>query len=176
MAVPDDWKHAKRVSFCDIRRALDGASLRERNAVLGFIQENIARIRPTVDDDWLYDAMSSYFLECMAVQSTSNVADENASIHSPFEAARELVEWFNWYVKRVEVPTEIGRIVDRITVAFKNGDHLVRNCIETGFLEHVLEIPDYRPHFSHWERDAILADSYTEALRWGVAHTRSDAP
>ena len=176
MAVPDDWKNGRQVSFGDIRRALDGAGLRERNAILGFVRENVSRIRPTVDDDWLYDAMASYFLECIAVQWSSDTADEYSSIHSPFEAARELIEWFSWYAKRVEIPTEFVRIVDRIALAFKNGDPSVRNCIETGFLEHVLEIPEYRQHFAHWERDAILADSYTEALRWGVEHTRSKAP
>ncbi len=176
MAVPDDWKNAKCVSFGDIRRSLDRVSLRERSVVLSFIRENFDRIRPTVDDDWLYDAMSSYFLECMAIQSTSHAADEDGLIHSPFEAARELVRWFDWYVKRVNIPSEIERVVDRIAVVFKNGDRYVRTCIETGFLEHVLEIPGHRQHFSHWERDTILADSYTGALRWGLAHTRSDAP
>jgi len=61
-------------------------------------------------------------------------------------------------------------------MVFKSGDPFVRNRIETGFLEHVFEIRGCRQHFSNWERDPILVESYTEALRWGVAHTRDDAP
>lgn len=68
------------------------------------------------------------------------------------------------------------RRVERITAEFKRGNRIVKNCIETGFLEHVLETPGNRPYFSHWADDPELASAYSEALRWGQAHTRPVAP
>jgi hypothetical protein len=174
MGIPHHWNKPTRVSFGAIRRQLDGATLSERNEVLEFIRSNMKRIRPPVDDDWLYDAMSSYLLDCIVDNADSDVEDE--STHSSFEAAHELVDWFNWIVKRDDTPAAIRSIVERITNVFNNGDRFVRNCIETGFLEHVLETPSNRPYFLHWSDDPILAESYTEALRWGEAHTRRDAP
>ncbi|MEQ1904427.1 MAG: hypothetical protein ABL888_09600 [Pirellulaceae bacterium] len=150
---------------------MEVASLRERNEVLAFIREHGDRIRPRIDDAWLYGAISSYFLECMVLPSAS----DTTAIHSPCEAASELVRWFEWYVSRVDIPSEIKRIVEQIAIVFKSGNQFVRNCIETGFLEHVLEVPEYRQYFSHWAHDAILSESYAGALRWGVAHTRSNA-
>lgn len=167
--VPDEWLNANRVSFGDVRRRLDGASLAERSAILEFIRSNPNRVRPAMDDDWLYDSMSLYFLDCISLEPESNAND--ASIHSPFEAAHELVEWFNWFVVRDDNPTAIQDRIERIAAVFKNGNHSVRNCIETGFLEHVLEMPRNRPYFAHWNDDEILAESHTEALRWGKAHT-----
>jgi hypothetical protein len=171
MSIPDEWRNAKRVSFGDIRRALEVANLRERNEVLAFIREHGDRIRPRIDEAWFYDANTSYFLECIVLPSASDVA----AIHSPFEAARELVGLFEWYVRRVDIPLEIDRIVEQIAMVFKSSNQFVRNCIESGFLEHVLEVPEFRQYFALWERDAILAESYAEALRWGEAHTRSAA-
>ncbi len=173
-AVPSEWHHAKRVSLGEIRRRLDRATLPERNAILDFIHGNTGRIHPSLEDDWLYDAMSDYLLECIALHAGSDADDD--SVHSPFEAAHELVDWFNWIVARDNNPTAIQKRVDRIAAVFKNGDNSVQNCVETGFLEHVLETPRNRPYFSHWKDDEILADSYTEALRWGEAHTKPSAP
>ena len=173
-AVPAEWHHARRVSFGDIIRRLDGATLPERNAILEFIRANTARIRPSIEDDWLYCSMSDYLLECIALSVDAHPADD--SIHSRFEAAHELVRWFNWIVSRDKRSTGIRKRIDRIAVEFKNGDTSVRNCIETGFLEHILESPGNRPYFSHWKDDEILADSYTEAMRWGEAHTKQNAP
>lgn len=171
--IPSEWRLAKRVSFGDIRRRLECATLSDRNAILRFIHENPGRIRPSIDDDWLYAATSDYLLECIARHTDSDITD--ASVHSPFEAARELVGWFNWIVAQDNVPTVIRNRIDRVASVFKNGGTSVQNCVETGFLEHVLETPSNRPYFSHWKDDEVLADCYTEALRWGEAHARTKA-
>lgn len=173
-AYPDEWNHARRVSFGDVRRGLEHATLPERKSILDFIRSNVNRIRPNVDDDWLYDVMSNYFLDCIALPANSNFDDE--SIHSPFEAAHELVDWFNWLVARDSNATVIQKRIDRIATVFKHGNERVQNCIETGFLEHVLETQANRAYFAYWKDDDVLSDSYTEALRWGEAHTKPNAP
>lgn len=173
-AIPDEWRQAAHLFFSDIMRRLDGATLPERNAILDFIRANTDRIRPAIEDEWLYDSMSEYLLECVALPAGSFADDE--SVHSRFEAARELVGWFDWIIARDNYPTAIQRRVDRISAVFKNGDISVRNCIETGFLEHVLETPGNRQYFSRWKDDEILTASYTEALRWSEAHTKPNAP
>jgi len=170
---PDEWNQAKHVPFDDVRCRLEGATLPERKSILDFIRSNVDRIFPTVDDDWLYDSMSSYLLECIVLQTDSGSDDD--SIHSSFEAAHELVEWFNWIVLRDDNPTPMKQRVDCIAAVFTNGDNSVRNCIETGFLEHLLETPNNRQYFSHWQDDVILAESYAEALRWGEAHSKPNA-
>ena len=172
--VPDDWRHEKRISFGDIQRKLNGATLPERNVILEFVRSNSNRIRPPLDDDWLFDTMSHYFLDCVARQTASTPDD--SSVHTPFEAAHELVGWFNWIVARNDNRTAIQHRIERIAAAFRNGSRVVQNCLETGFLEHVLETPRNRPYFAHWKDDELLADSYTEALRWGEAHTKPNAP
>jgi hypothetical protein len=177
MAAPEEWLRAKHVSFGDIRRGLEGATLAKRSELLDFIRHHVDKIRPQPDTDWLYDQMSSYLLECISRGSVEHRDGEVASIHSPFEAAHELVVWFNWYLRAGDVnPNMIRPLVDRIEAVFRDGDNGVRNCIETGFLEHVLETPNNRQYFTYWAHDPLLEDSYTEALRWGLAHTEPEVP
>lgn len=173
-AVPDEWNRSTSISFGNIERRLAGATLPERNAILDFVRSTPNRIRPALDDDWLYDSMSLYFLDCMALQKDSDADDD--SIHSPFEAAHELVDWFNWIAVCDNDAKTIQKRVFQIATVFKNGNDRLQNCIETGFLEHVLETPRNRPYFSHWKDDEILAESYNEAIRWGKAHTKPNAP
>lgn len=177
MAVPEEWLRSKRVSLGDVRRRLEAATLADRSTLLEFIRRNIGKIRPQPDPGWLYGQMSSYLLQCIIQGSVDHPDARGASVHSPFEAAHELVVWFNWYISDGEsAPKAIRLLIDRIEVAFRDGDDRIRNCIETGFLEHVLETPGNRQCFAHWARDLLLSESYTEALRWGVAHTKSEFP
>lgn len=173
-AFIDEWNQAKCVSFGEVKRQLDQASLSERNLILDFICSNHDRIRPAIDDDWLYDSMSTYLLDCIGHKL--DTGGDPDSRHSRFEAAHKLVEWFQWIVGRDTNLVAIQQRTDRIATVFAKGDHSVRNCIETGFLEHVLEIPSIRPYFSHWKDDEILVESYVEALRWGEAHTKPNYP
>lgn len=172
--IPEEWKHGNRVSLAEIERRLNGATLPERDAILQFIHTSLKRIRPTIEDDWLYESMASYFRDCIVLISDSQERDD--SIHSPFEAANELVQWFNWINSTNSEPATVRKRIDQIAELFKAGDNAVKNCIETGFLEHALETPKNRPFFSHWKNDPILAESYLEALRWGESHTNPNAP
>ena len=177
MAVPEEWLRSNRVSLGDVRRRLEGATLADRSRLLDFVRRNIGKIRPQPDPGWLYGQMSSYLLQCIIHGSDDHPDGRDASAHSPFEAAHELVVWFNWYISVEELdPKTIQPSIDRIEAAFRDGDDRIRNCIETGFLEHVLETPGNRHYFAHWAHDPMLSESYTEALRWGVAHTKPEFP
>jgi len=91
---PDEWNHIKRISFGDIRRSLEGASLLDLNAILRFVGSKVDRIRPTIEDQWLYDLMSLHFLDCIARLADPEMHDE--SIHSPFEAALNYRVIWSW--------------------------------------------------------------------------------
>ena len=53
---------------------------------------------------------------------------------------------------------------------FLQGDDDIRNAIEQGFLEHVLETAALRRHFEHWSMDEQLRPAWTRAMEWGKAH------
>jgi hypothetical protein len=177
MAIPEDWLCSKRISLGDVRRHLEIAPPADRRKLLEFVHRNLCKIRPQPDTDWLFGQISSYLLHCMLHGSVNPRDDHDAAVHSPSEAARELVGWFNWWV-RVGDPGlhAIRSFINLIEVTFRSGDDVIRNCIETGFLEHILETPVNRQHFAHWAHDPVLSDSYTEALRWGLAHARPEIP
>lgn len=177
MPIPEEWLHSRQIAFGDVRRRLEGAALTEQHEILGFIRHHTDRIWPQPDSGWLYDQMCSYLLECISRGLVEHDDADDASVHFPFEAAHELVVWFNWYRRSGDVDSDmVRRVVDRIEALFRDGDAGVRNCLETGFLEHVLEAPDNREYFAQWAHDPLLKDSYTEALRWGLAHAEPRVP
>lgn len=177
MAEPVEWIRAKRVSFGDVRRRLERATLAERAELLEFIRHHSHKIRPEPDTDWIFGQISSYLLDCILRGSVDHSDDYDAVIHSPFEAARELVRWFDWYARTDDqAPNAVQLFVDRVEAVYRDGDDGTRDCIETGFLEHALELPGNRQFFAHWVHDPLLAESYNEALRWGLAHTRPEVP
>lgn len=61
-------------------------------------------------------------------------------------------------------------IVRDDVMVWVRADDDTRNRIEKGALEHILEMPALRPYFAHWQTDPVLAESYSCALAWGVAH------
>ena len=167
--IPHNWSNSKRVSFGEVRRKLESALLREQNTLLTFVRENAKRIRPEIEDDWLYDMHARYYLACIANHADYDDDDE---IHSPFDAAHGFAALFNWYAPRADNEQEIRNRVTVIEVAFKAADRKHQNIIETGFLEHVLEHKGNRPYFTHWSDDTALVTAYTECLKWGEAHTK----
>lgn len=165
---PKRWSNGGAISFADLTRALNHSTLSERSEILRFIRANVLRIHPKVSDEWLYDVMADYFISCILLVSSSENAPD--SIHTPFEAAHELVSWFNWYVDRCTTKSEVQIRVERLAKLMKQNADSVRNCIETGFLEHVLEKTRNREYFEHWRHDRELSESYIAALEWGESH------
>ena len=177
MTVPHDWHHAKKISFAEVRQALERADLRGQRTLLAFIQSRFQRIRPKIEADWLFDQRLRYLLGCISNASSPTLEpDAPDEVDTPFEAAHDLVRWFEWYVRVTGEDDElILPIVARIAQYYREHDHHVRNGIETGFLEHALELPRNRRFFADWSRDPDLAEGYNAALSWGLAHSRDDS-
>ncbi len=171
-AIPYNWNNSKRISFGEVRRQLETASLFGQKEVLTFIRGNTKRIRPEIDSDWLYDIHAGYFLSCIANHAAFDYDNDDDKIDSPFDAAYGLVGIFNWYAAREDNELQIRNRVDVIEHAYKTADPEHQNIIETGFLEHVLEYKANRPRFAHWNDDKTLAAAYAECLKWGEAHTK----
>jgi hypothetical protein len=64
----------------------------------------------------------------------------------------------------------LASAAEAVSAAYLAGDNEVRECIETGFLEHVLEVEGLQPYFAHWANDPILAPAHARALAFGNAH------
>lgn len=109
-----------------------------------------------------------YFVDCIRAD-----LEGHDKVHSRYGAAGALVGLFEWLVSGNAGGTQAAkRMATTIEELFRSNNEL-RNCIETGFLEHVLEVPDAIPYFAHWQHDSDLVDSYRHALTWGNAHVRS---
>jgi hypothetical protein len=114
--------------------------------------------------------MARYLLLCTSQKIDSTIETEDDGVDSPFEAAWQLVRWFNWYRSVEKDGRRVQGIADSIGDFYRNGNEACRNCIETGFLEHALAHPKNRQYFNGWSDDRLLADAYRESLKWGIAH------
>lgn len=155
------------VSFSEICRQLTVAGIDQRGRLLEFVRENRARIFPVPDDDWMCIELVAYYLDCITQ------TDRDAEVlTTPFEAADALVQLFNWLLF---VPADgqqrAAEVAVRLAERYREGSPEIQNRIETGFLEHALETPEARPIFDFWSRDPVLAESYSAALAWGLAHS-----
>ena len=131
------------------------------------MRDHGSRIRPAPDDEWVRDELFRYYVDCIRAG-----LEEHDTIHNRWEAAGALVSLFEWLILgNAGGKAAAESMAASITELFRLNREL-RNCIETGFLEHVLEAPDAIPYFEHWEQDFELADSYRHALAWGKSHAR----
>jgi hypothetical protein len=174
MPLPIHWQTGGNVRFADICKRLEAATLIERHELLTFVRLHKARIHPHISDRWLILEMLKYFLECIARGNHSETNVEEEDFDSPFDAARQLVRWFNWYRSAEKEGPRVQNVANLIADFYRNGTDQVRNCVETGFLEHALETPENRPYFLSWAHDAVLADAHRESLKWGLAHETKD--
>ena len=167
MALPQELEKPGRIAFATIRRLIEQQDLEVRWHTLEFVRDHGSRIRPGPDDEWLRDELFRYYVDCILAG-----LEGHDTVHNRHEAAGGIVPLFEWLISGNaggEVAAE--RVAARITELFRSKREL-QDCIETGFLEHVLEVPDAIPYFEHWEHDPMLADSYRHALAWGKAHAR----
>ena len=176
MPLPIHWQTAANVRFADICKRLETATLVERLELLTFVRLHIARIRPRISDRWLILEMLKYFLECIGRAPHSETDTEEEDFDSPFDAARQLVRWFNWYRNVEKEGQRIQNVANLFAEHYRSGTEFSRNCFETGFLEHALETPENRPYFRSWAEDPVLADAHRESLKWGLAHEIIDKP
>jgi hypothetical protein len=100
-------------------------------------------------------------------------ADLDSNVLSHYEAAHALVAILRNFSGHPEGTEPRRELVERITKAFLTGNESVRDCIETGFLEHALEYPGLRPLFELWRNHSELGEAHSRALEWGRSHERA---
>jgi hypothetical protein len=175
MPLPIHWQTAGNVRFADVSKRLETATLEERYELLTFVRLHYAKIRPRISDRWLMLEMVKYFLECISREYDAEAYYDNY-FDSPFNAARQMVKWFNWYRNAEKDCTKVHNIADIVTDCYRNGSDGCRQTIEKGFLENALETPENRSFFQGWADDPVLADAHRESLRKGLAHEGTDKP
>ena len=175
-AIPEHWRAGGNIRFADVRQLLENEDLAYRNELLTFVRQHVSRIRPAVKNSWLMIEMVRYYLDCIAFGPSLETSGDDETFHSPFEAASQLVRWFDWYRIHHKKKSDMPQIVDKISEFYRSGSESQRNCIETGFLEHAFEHRDNRIFFNPWENDPILCEAHREALKWAVAHEHSHEP
>jgi len=169
MPIPLHWQAGGDVRFADLRQRFDAATLAERSELLTFVRLHRSRIHPRVSDRWLMPEMVRCLLLCTSQTIDSTIETDNDGVDSPFEAAWQLVRWFNWYRSVERDGRRVQGIADSIGDFYRNGNESCRNCVETGFLKHALAHPENRQYFNGWSDDPLLAEAYRESLKWGIA-------
>jgi hypothetical protein len=99
--------------------------------------------------------------------------DPDSNVFSSYDAAHALVGAVRSLSDHPEGAEARDQFIEKIKTTFVAGDAAVRGCIETGFLEHVLEFSDLRPLFDSWKQQPDLREAYVRALEWGRNHERA---
>jgi hypothetical protein len=91
-------------------------------------------------------------------------------IEGRWEAAQTLHFWFCRLHEAEGTCAVMSQVARAVTDLFLASGEEVRNAIEQGFLEHVLETVGLRPYFENWSSDPRLRATWERALKWGEAH------
>lgn len=117
----------------------------------------------------------TFYLRCIVeIPPSFYPSADNDYLLSRIQACDELRTLLEFMVDR-RLPY-VKMLVQRVTEAFLAGDKDLRNVIETGFLEHVLERADLVPLFDPWKDNPAISAFYKAALQWGLAHPRPNGP
>jgi hypothetical protein len=127
--------------------------------------EGYYRIQPDLGRDASCALIQRYLLQCVR----EGVA-ESDEIQGRYEAAQLLHVWFCHLLEIKDTSAVLTVAASGVTELFLTSREDVRNAIETGFLEHVLETAALRPYFEHWSREPNLKEVWDRALEWGKAH------
>ena len=148
-----------------VLRWISEGDLRTRATVYHLTEKTWDRIQPEMTMHQQCGFMADYLLECLKTVP----GDPEAGVMSGFEAAWELAAWMK-HLKDMEAEPVISDLVLRLEELFRQGDDTLRNRIETGVLEHVLESKRMRPYFQHWQADPALKDAHQLCMQWALAH------
>jgi hypothetical protein len=127
--------------------------------------EGYYRIEPELGKELECKVIQNYLMECLR----QDVKD-NEEIESRWEAGGTLHGWLRQLLECGDCDEVIKSCARVITEIFLGGDAIVRDTIETAFLEHSLESTGLRPYFEHWSEDPRLREAWDRALEWGMAH------
>ena len=151
-----------------VLRWISEGDLRIRAAVYHLTEKAWGRIHPEMTMHQQCGFMADYLLECLKTVP----GDSDAGVMGGFEAALELAAWMK-HLKDMEAKPVISDLVSRLEELFRQGDDTLRNRIETGVLEHVLESKRMRPYFQHWSSDPALKESFQFAMQWALEHEKA---
>ena len=151
-----------------ILRWISEGDLRTRAAVYHLTEKAWDRIQPAMTMNQQCGFMADYLLECLKTEP----GEPGAGVMSGFEAAWELAAWMK-HLKEPEAGSVICDLISRLESLFREGDDTLRNRIETGLLEHVLESKRMRPYFQHWSSDPALKESFQYAMQWAIEHEKA---
>lgn len=127
-----------------------------------------SRIDPELGMEETCGFLLEYYLACIAGNT-----ERGPNGHSRFEAASEMAGWLDkLWDRRPDTDSVIEELVHRMTELFLRSDPVVRNCLETGFLEHVFERKELVTLFEAWQSHPELSTAYSDCVEWGVAHRR----
>jgi len=98
-------------------------------------------------------------------------------IEGRWEAARTLHVWFCHLLEAKGASAVLARAARAVTDLYVASGEEVRNAIEQGFLEHVLETVALRQYFENWASDPRLRVAWERALKWvrPIQITRGDS-
>lgn len=167
---------ALAIPLAELRGLMSSADLVDNAAAADLLTTRWAQIAPAPDAGearrFLIDFLLRAMIENRPLPYDAGSADD--CVPTRFEAAARLQTLLEHLVDRTSKrEAEVAYLVRRVTDEFLAGDETLRNAIETGFLEHVLERTDLVDLFAHWQQHTQLADSYEWALKWGLAHRRA---
>ncbi len=123
------------------------------------------RIQPDLGMEVTCGLIQRYLLECIREDVSG---DEE--IEGRWEAARTLHVWFCPLLEAKGASAVLARAARAVTDLYVASGEEVRNAIEQGFLEHVLETVALRQYFENWASDPRLRVAWERALKWGEAH------
>lgn len=159
----------------ELRQTATSTSRLEKTVAARAYTDHWARITPPPHPPEVVAYLIDYYFERMETEYLPEAADdpEDAQeyIDSRFEAAYALRWLFESRFDQGDRST-VEKLVERVTQMFRDGDRVLRNIIETGFLEHLLERKDLVPFFEFWKSDSALSEAFAYAHEWGQNHSR----
>lgn len=167
---------ARAIPLAELRGLMSSADLVDNAVAAELLTTGRAQIEPPPEvgeaRPFLIDFLLRAMIENRPLPRVAGSADD--LVPTRFEAAGRLQTLLEHLVDRTSKrDEEVAYLVRRVTDEFLAGDEILRNAIETGFLEHVLERDDLVDLFAHWQQHPQLSDSYEWALKWGRAHRRA---
>lgn len=123
-------------------------------------------IQPQFKQEELDDLVVKYLLRCLVEDQ------ESEWIHSKYESAWALADWFNSVIDNSKYSSKIAALVEHLRDLYLAHQEL-RTVLLNGLLEHIYSSPTARKFFSHWQDDPLLKSALDEAGLWRKKGGRS---
>jgi len=149
-------------SSCDRQEILELMNSDELE-ILGALYDALSRseiarkIQPRLTKAEINHFLRAYFKSCIVAGTDGEWAD------SRFSACWDLANWLR--AQWTDLPnSEREKWIEWVEPLLLSGDGEVASAIETGFLEHLSDIPEIRVAFSPWLLRPSLRETYVRCL------------